>query len=197
MVDISTEQVKSLRDATGISVMQCKKALEEAGGDAEKARILLRKRGADAAEKKAGRTLLSGVIASYIHGNGTVGAMLELSCETDFVAQNEEFRELAHQLAMQVAASAPQFVRREEITDEAMRAAREAFAKETEGKPAALQEKILVGKIDAYFGEKILMEQPFIKDTEQSVRSLIEGATQKFSEKIAVTRFARFSVRGN
>ena len=197
MVDISTEQVKSLRDATGISVMQCKKALEEAGGNAEKARILLRKRGADAAEKKAGRTLLSGVIASYIHGNGTVGAMLELSCETDFVAQNEEFRELAHQLAMQVAASAPQFVRREEITDEAMRAAREAFAKETEGKPAALQEKILVGKIDAYFGEKILMEQPFIKDTEQSVRSLIEGATQKFSEKIAVTRFARFSVRGN
>ena len=197
MVDISTEQVKSLRDATGISVMQCKKALEEAGGDAEKARILLRKRGADAAEKKAGRTLLSGVIASYIHGNGAVGALVELSCETDFVAQNEEFRELAHQLAMQVAASAPQFVRREEITDEAMRAAREAFAKETEGKPAALQEKILVGKIDAYFGENILMEQPFIKDTEQSVRSLIEGATQKFSEKIAVTRFARFSVRGN
>ena len=110
---ITTEQIKALRDSTGISVMQCKKALEETGGDMAKAQILLRKQGADAAEKKAGRTLLSGVIASYIHGNGAVGALVELSCETDFVAQNEEFRELAHQLAMQVAASAPQFVRRE------------------------------------------------------------------------------------
>ena len=132
---ITTEQIKALRDSTGISVMQCKKALEETGGDMAKAQILLRKQGADAAEKKAGRTLLSGVIASYIHGNGAVGALVELSCETDFVAQNEEFRELAHQLAMQVAASAPQFVRREEVTDGAMRAAREVFAKETEGAP--------------------------------------------------------------
>lgn len=174
--------------------MQCKKALEEAGGDAEKARILLRKRGEDVAERKADRALLSGVIASYIHGNGAVGALVELSCETDFVAQNEEFRALAHQLAMQVAASAPQFVRREEITDEAKHAAREVFAKETKGKPAALQEKILAGKLDAYFGERTLMEQPFIKDPEQPVRALIEGAIQKFGEKIAVARFARFSV---
>ena len=194
---ITTEQIKALRDFTGISVMQCKKALEEAGGDTEKARILLRKRGADAAEKKADRTLLSGVVSSYIHGNGNVGAIVELSCETDFVAQNEEFRALAHQLAMQVAASAPQFVRREEVTDEAKSAAREVFAKEAEGKPAALQEKILSGKLDAYFGEKILMEQPFIKDPEQSVRALIEGAIQRFGEKIAVTRFARFSVGNN
>jgi len=191
---ITTEQIKALRDSTGISVMQCKKALEETGGDMAKAQILLRKQGADAAEKKAGRTLLSGVIASYIHGNGAVGALVELSCETDFVAQNEEFRELAHQLAMQVAALAPQFVRREEVTDEAMRAAREVFAKETEKKPATLREKILAGKLDAYFSEKILMEQPFIRDPEQPVRALIEGAIQKFGEKIEITRFARFSV---
>ena len=191
---ITTEQIKALRDSTGISVMQCKKALEETGGDMAKAQILLRKQGADAPEQKAGRTLLSGVIASYIHGNGAVGALVELSCETDFVAQNEEFRELAHQLAMQVAALAPQFVRREEVTDEAMRAAREVFAKETEKKPATLREKILAGKLDAYFSEKILMEQPFIRDPEQPVRALIEGAIQKFGEKIEITRFARFSV---
>ncbi len=193
---VATDQIKRLRDQTGISVMQCKKALEEAGGDAEKAKILLRKQGAGVAEKKAGRTLLSGVISAYIH-NGAVGAMVELSCETDFVAQNEEFRKLAYELAMQVAASAPQFVRREDVPDEAKRVAREAFAKETEGKPAALQEKILAGKLDAYFADKILMEQPFIKDPEQPVRARIDGAIQKFGEKIVVARFARFAVGNN
>jgi elongation factor Ts len=196
---VTTEQIKALRDATGISVMQCKKALEEAGGDAEKAKVLLRKRGANAAEKKAERALGAGVIAAYIH-NGAVGAMVELSCETDFVAKNEEFRKLAYELAMQVAASNPQFVRTEEVTDEAKRVAKEVFAKETvvlpaqAGKPQALQDKILAGKLDAYFADKILLEQPFIKDAEQTVRALIESAIQKFGEKIDIARFARFAV---
>ena len=190
---ITTEQIKALRDATGISVMHCKKALEEAGGDAEKAKVLLRKRGADAAEKKSDRTLGAGFVAAYVH-NGAVGAMVELSCETDFVAQNEEFRRLAHELAMQVAATNPQFVRREEITEEAKRFAAEPFMREVEGKPKALQEKILQGKLDAYFADKILLEQPFIKNPEMVVQNLIESAVQKFGEKIAVARFARFAV---
>lgn len=190
---VTTAQIKTLRDQTGISVMQCKKALEESGGDAEKAKILLRKRGADAAEKKADRTLGAGVVAAYIH-NGSVGAMVELSCETEFVAKNDEFRKLAHELAMQVAAGNPQFIRTEEITDEAKQVAREVFAKETEGKPAELKEKILAGKLDAYFADRTLLEQSFIKDAEQTVRVLIDGAVQKFGEKIAVARFARFEV---
>lgn len=197
---ITTEQIKTLRDQTGISVMQCKKALEESGGDAEKAKVVLRKWGTDAAEKKAGRTLGSGVIAAYVH-NGAVGALLELSCETDFVAQNEEFRKLAHDLAMQVAAGNPQFVREEDITDEAKRAAREVFAKEITGlpagkagKPEALQERILAGKLHAYFAERTLMEQPFIKDAEQTVHALLDSAVQKFGEKISVARFSRFAI---
>lgn len=192
---ITTEQIKALRDQTGISVMQCKKALEESGGDAEKAKVVLRKWGTDAAEKKAGRTLGAGVVAAYVH-NGAVGVLLELSCETDFVAQNEEFRKLAHDLAMQVAAGDPQFVREEEITDEAKRAAREVFAKEIAGTPEALQERILAGKLQAYFADRTLMEQPFIKDAKQTVRALIDSAVQKFGEKIAVARFARFEVGG-
>ena len=196
---ITTEQIKQLRDQTGISVMQCKKALEEGGGDAEKAKILLRKRGADAAEKKSDRTLGAGVIAAYIH-NGAVGALVELSCETDFVARNEEFRKLAYELAMQVAASNPQFVRTEEVTDEAKRVAREVFAKEMAGlpaqagKPQALQDKILQGKLDAYFADKILLEQPFIKNPETTIQTLISNAIQKFGEKIDIARFARFAV---
>lgn len=189
---VTTDQIKALRAATGISVMQCKKALEEAGGDAEQAKILLCRRGAETAEKKSGRILCAGTVAAYIH-NGVVGAMVELSCETDFVARNEEFRELARSLAMQVAATNPQFVRREDVTEETKRVAREAFAKEAEGKPQALQEKILSGKLSAYFADKILLEQPFIKNPEISVRSLLENAIQKFGEKIEVARFARFA----
>lgn len=190
---ITTEQIKALRDATGISVMQCKKALEEAGGDSEKAKILLRKRGTETAEKKSGRTLGAGVITAYIH-QGTVGSMVELSCETDFVAKNDEFQRLAHDLAMQVAATNPQFIHREDVTEEAKQLAKEVFSREVENKPPALQEKILSGKLDAYFADKILLEQLFIKNQELLVKALIEGAIQKFGEKITVARFARFAV---
>lgn len=191
---VTTEQVKSLRDATGISVMQCKKALEEAGGDAEKAIVILRKKGGAIAAKKADRALGAGALAAYVHGTGTVAAMVELACETDFVAKNEEFRTLARDIAMHVAASNPAYLKAEDVTEEAKHAAREVFAKDVVGKPVAMQDKIMQGKLFAYFGEKTLLEQPFIKNPEQTVRALLDGAVQKFGEKIEIARFVRFGV---
>ena len=196
MSEITTELIKDLRDRTGISVMQCKKALEEAGGDIEKALVILRKKGAAAAEKKADRTLGAGAVAAYVHGNGNVGAMVELSCETDFVSNNAEFKQLAYDIAMHVAASSPQFLKKEDITEEAKKAASEVFAKEVEGKPENLKEKILAGKLDAYFADKVLLEQPFIKNPDITISGLIQSAIQKFGEKTEISKFTRFSVLG-
>ncbi len=189
---ITTDQVKELRNKTGISVMQCKKALEEAGGDMEKALMLLKKKGADVASKKSGRDLGAGVVASYIHGNGSIGAMVVLQSETDFVSKNKEFGELARDIAMHVSATNPEFLSKEEISEAEMEKAKEAFLGEVKGKPADLQDKILEGKIDAYFKERILLDQSFIKNDEMTIRQLIESATQKFGEKIQVARFVRF-----
>jgi len=194
---ITTEQIKELRDATGISVMQCKKALEETGGDMEKALIALRKKGGDLAAKKADRTLGAGTVASYIHSNGTVGSMVILSCETDFVAKNQEFKALAYDIAMHVAALNPEYLKSEEIPEESKTKAMEVFASEVSGKPAAIKEKILQGKLAAYFGEKTLLEQQFIKNPELTVKGLVDSGVQKFGEKIEVTKFARFSVLPN
>jgi elongation factor Ts len=191
---ITTEQIKELRDKTGISVMQCKKALEEAGGDMEKALILLQKKGAEIAAKKGDRTLGAGTIAVYIHGNGAIGAMVELACETDFVSNNEEFKSLARDIAMQVSATKPEFLKREDISDEARTRASEVFAKEVEGKPEEMKAKILEGKINAYFEDKILLEQPFIKNGDLTIASLISNAVQKFGEKTEIIRFVRFGV---
>ena len=192
----TTEQVKKLRDETGVSIMQCKKALEEAKDDMEKAKIILQKKGGDIAAKKSDRTLGSGSIACYIHANGSVGAMLELSCETDFVSGNDEFKTLARDLVMQVTASNPEFVKKEDITAEARAKVAEVFAAEVVSKPEAMREKILQGKLDAYFADKILMEQEYIKNPDLKIRNLIESAVQKFGEKIEIARFARFSVLG-
>ena len=192
---ITTELVKELRDATGVSVMQCKKALEEAGGDMGKALVILKKRSSAIAEKKADRALGAGTIQAYIHGNKTVGALVHLSCETDFVAKNEEFIALAYDIAMQVAATNPVFLTKEDITAESSAKAREVFLGEVEGKPADMREKILEGKLDAYFKGQVLLEQEFIKDPSRTVRDLITQATQKFGENIEVTRFVRFSTR--
>ena|SRR3989344_5246747 len=191
---ISTEQIKTLRDSTGISVMQCKKALEEAGGDSEKALVILRKKGGDIAAKKADRTLGAGVISAYIHGNGSVGAMVELSCETDFVSKNSDFKALAYDIAMHVAASSPLYLKAEDVAESEKAKAREVFAKEVEGKPATIQDKIMQGKLASYFGEKTLLEQPFIKNPELTIKGLIDSGIQKFGEKIEVARFTRFSV---
>ena len=197
---ITTEEIKQLRDATGVSVMQCKKALEEALGDMEKAKIILRKISKQSAEKKADRTLGSGVVASYIHGEGGIGAMAELLCETDFVARNDEFKALARDIAMHVAAQNPEFVRMEDVPEEAKIKARELFegeAKESgKGKAPEMIEKIVSGKLEAYLKEKVLLEQNFIKNPEVTIGELVNGAMQKFGEKTEVGRIARFSVKG-
>jgi elongation factor Ts len=193
-MSISTEVIKQLRDATGVSIMQCKKALEEVDGDIEKAKVILQKYSKAAADKKSDRTLGAGTIASYIHQGGSVGVIVELMCETDFVSKNEAFQSLAKDIAMHVAALAPRFMRKEDIKEEDTVAAKEVFAEETEGKPEELKAKILAGKLDAYFSEKTLLEQPFIKNPEKTIALLIDEASQKFGEKVEVTRFTRYSI---
>lgn len=191
---ITMDQIKELRDMTGISVMQCKKALEEAGGDMEKALILLRKKGADSATKKSDRTLGAGAIAAYVHGGGSVAAMVELGCETDFVSKNEEFKALAYDIAMHVAATNPKYLSAADITDEEKAKATEVFQEEVAGKPENLKAQILEGKLKAYFAEKILLDQPFIKNPELTIGTLITNAIQKFGEKTEVVRFVRFGL---
>ena len=192
---VTLEQIKSLRESTGLSVMQVKKALEEANGDAVKALALLKKKSKDIAAKKADRTFGAGAIASYIHNKGAVGAMIELSCETDFVSGNEAFQKLAYDIALHVAASNPEYVTLQNITDEAKETAKGLFLKEVESKPKELKEKILQGKLDAYFKERVLSEQPFVKNPEVTVGELINEAIQKFGEKIAVGRMVRYSIK--
>ena len=180
---------------TGISVMQCKAALEEANGDKAKALMILSKKSGAIAEKKAGRTLGAGVVSSYIHANNQIGSMLVLRSETDFVSKNEEFAALAREIALQIAASSPQYVKREEIPAEKLEEIKALFVKEVEGKPENLKETILSGKVDAYLKNIVLMEQPYIKDDSKTIRDLIEGAVQKFGERVEIERFARFSVK--
>ncbi len=191
----TTEEIKALRDETGVSVMQCKKALEEAGGDVEKAKVILRKASAAIAAKKADRTLGAGVAAAYVHAGGSVLGAVVLACETDFVSKNPEFPKLAYDIAMHVAAMNPQFIRREDVKDADIAAAKAVFEDEAKSRPADMQSKIVSGKLDAYLAEKILLDQPFVKDGTKTVRQLIEEATQKFGEKIEITRMERLSVR--
>jgi len=193
-MDISMDAVKGLRDRTGVSVMQCRKALEEAGGDMEKAEVILRKKSGAAADKKADRELGAGYIGSYVH-DGQIGAMVLLSCETDFVAKNPEFEALARELAMQVAASNPSYLNESDIAEEAATAAKAVFIEEVKEKPADMQEKILEGKMASYFKDQVLMNQAYIKDESKTVKDLITEASQKFGERVEVSKFARFSVR--
>lgn len=191
--EITTEQIKTLRDQTGVSVMLCRKALEDASGDIEKAKVILQRKGAAAAAKKADRTLGAGTVASYIHHGGTVGVLVELASETDFVSGNEAFKALAHDIAMHIAAAKPEYLNREEVSDEVLARAKEVLQKEVDGKPREMHEKIIEGKLNSYFAEKVLLEQPFIKNPDQTVRNLIENSIQKFGEKIEIARFARYS----
>jgi elongation factor Ts len=195
---ITTEQIKELRDSTGISVMQCKKALEEAGGDIEKARVILRKKSGEIAAKKSDRTFGAGIVQAYVHSTGRVASLVELVCETDFVSGNEEFKALARDIAMHVTASNPKFLNKDEITDADKNTAKEVFLKEIadSGKkvPKEMEEKILEGKLATYFGEMVLLNQPFIKNPDVTIEALILSAGQKFGEKIAIARFNRFAV---
>jgi len=176
--------------------MQCKKALEEAEGDKEKALLILRKKSGAIAEKKGDRELGAGVVEAYIHSNKTVGTLVELSCETDFVARNEEFITMARDIAMHATATNPQYIDETEITDDVRAKVIDMFKKEVEesGKPADIQSKMMEGKLATYFGERTLLAQAFVKNPDITIKQLIDGGVQKFGEKIAVSRFARFSV---
>jgi elongation factor Ts len=191
---ITTDSIKELRDKTGVSVMQCRKALEEAGGDMEKAIVILKKHSAASAEKKADRSLAAGAIGSYTH-EGAIGAMVLLSCETDFVAKNPEFAALAREIAMQIAATNPAYISAEEIPEDTKKAATAVFEKEVAGKPAEMKAKILEGKLASYFRDQVLLEQPFIKDEAKTVRDLLNEATQKFGERTEISKFTRLSSR--
>ena len=193
-MDITTDLIKELRDMTGVSVMQCKKALQEADGDGRKAEVLLRKHSAASALKKAERDLAAGTIGSYTH-DGAIGALVLLSSETDFVAKNPEFETLAREIAMHIAAMNPLYTTTDEIPEEAKQAATAVFEKEIADKPSAMREKILEGKLSAYFRDQVLLEQPFVKDESKTVRDLLNAAVQKFGERVEVSKFARLSAR--
>ncbi len=193
-MEISLDVVKQLRDKTGVSIMQCQKALEEAGGDMDKAEVILKKRSGAAADKKADRELAAGAIGSYVH-DGVVGSMVLLSSETDFVSKNTEFADLARAIAMHVAASNPSFLTSDEISETAKNAAMAIFKEEVKDKPAEMQEKILEGKMASYFKDQVLLEQTYIRDDSKTIRDLLNEASQKFGERVEISKFARFSAR--
>lgn len=194
-MNISAAQLKELREETGISVMQCKKALEEADGDKAKALVLLKKKGAEVAEKKSDREFGAGVVGVYVHNTNEVAAMVKLVCETDFVAKNEKFVALAQDIAMQVAAMSPSYLRSDEIDEDAMASAKSVFEKEMADKPVDLQEKIMQGKLDAYFRDMILLQQPFVKNPDVTIADMIQEAIQTFGENIDVAAFERLSTK--
>jgi elongation factor Ts len=193
-MEISASAVKQLRERTGVGMMECKSALVEAKGDVAEAEKILRKRGLSAAAKKAGRATGEGAVASYIHTGGKIGVLVEVNCETDFAARGEDFRHLVHDIAMHVAAAAPRFVRREEVSEAVLADEREIARDQAmkSGKPPQVVEKIVEGKVDKFFGEMCLLEQPFVKDPEKTVAQLISESVAKIGENIQVRRFARF-----
>jgi len=188
--EITTEQIKELRARTGAGIVDCRNALQQAGGDLDKATEILKAKGLATAQKKAGRAATEGLIEAYIHTGGKVGAMVEVNCETDFVARTDEFRRLSRDLAMQITASAPRYVMREEIPAETVEEQRRLFASDLTGKPAAAVE----GKLTKWYQEVVLLEQPFIRDESKTVRDLITEAISRIGENIQVRRFARFRI---
>ena len=194
---VDAKLVKTLREMTGAGILECKKALEETNGNLEEAVELLRKRGIAKAAKKAGRETKEGIIHAYIHAGGRVGVLLELNCETDFVAKNEVFKELANELALQIAAMRPQYVSRDTVPKEVIEKegeiAREAAI--AEGKPEHIAEKIAEGKVEKFLKEVCLLEQPYIKDDKKTVEDLIKEYIAKLGENIQVRRFTRYETR--
>lgn len=195
MTTVTMDEVKKLRDLTGISIMQCKKALEEAGGDMEKAQIALRKKASADAAKKGDRAFGAVCSAAYIHQNGKVGTMVQLVCETDFVAQNPEFIALANDIAVHVAGMNPEFVKESDISEEVKAKYMEAFKEEAakSGKPAEIQVKIAEGKWSEFLAGSVLMNQKFLKDDSKTIADLISAAIQKFGENTSISKFVRYS----
>ncbi len=193
---ITAAMVKELRERTGVGMMDCKNALVEAGGDMEKAIELLRTKGLAQAAKKASRIASEGLVSSYIHLGGRIGVLVEVNCETDFVAKTDEFKALCHDLAMQIAASKPEYVRREDVPQEAIENEKRILRQQAlnEGKPEKIVDKMVEGRIEKYFKENCLLEQPFIKDTEKTVQDLLNDKIMKLGENITVRRFVRYEV---
>lgn len=193
-MEISASTVKELRERTGAGMLDCKKALVETNGDMDKAIEFLREKGLASAAKKAGRIAAEGVIESYIHLGGRIGVLVEVNCETDFAAKSEQFKQLAKDIAMQVAASKPEYVRREEVPADVLEREKAIYKAQAmnEGKPEAIAEKIMLGRLDKFFKETCLIEQPFIKDTDKTVEQVIKETIAKIGENINVRRFARF-----
>jgi elongation factor Ts len=193
---ISAKDVKALRDATGAGMMDCKKALQETGGDLEKAVDLLRAKGAAKAAKRAEKSANEGVVGSYIHHDGRTAVIVEVNCETDFVANTDDFRSLAKDLAMHIASTSPLAVSSDEIPQEVIDRERAVYLEQVkeEGKPANIAEKIVEGKLKKFFKESVLLEQAFVKDPDKTITDLITEVSGRTGEKISVARFARFKV---
>jgi elongation factor Ts len=193
-MSISAEMVRKLREETGAGMMDCKSALVEANGDADAARALLRKKGLAAAAKKAGRTASDGLITSYIHPGAKIGVLVEVNCETDFVAKTDQFQSLVKDIAMHIAASAPLYVGKEDVPAEVVEEEKKIYRAQAEGKPPQVQEKIAEGKIKDYYAQFCLLEQPFVRDGKLTVGQLVQEKIALLKENIVVRRFARFRV---
>ncbi len=191
---VEASAVKELRERTGAGMMDCKKALTESNGDMEKAIEILREKGLAAAAKKAGRIASEGLVDAYIHGGGRIGVLIEVNSETDFVAKNEEFQQFVKDMAMQVAAANPLFVKREEVDPQIIAKEREIYRAQAlnEGKPEKIVDKMVEGRIEKYYKEICLLEQPFIKDTDKTVQDVLTGLIAKIGENISIRRFVRF-----
>ncbi len=195
-MSISASQVKELRERTGVGIMDCKQALQESQGDVDEAVKILRKMGKAKVAKKASRAATEGRIEAYIHPGAKIAVMLELNCETDFVAKSDDFGSLARDIAMHIAASNPRFIRREDVDDAALDEERDVFRSqaEAEGKPAEIVDKIVSGKIDRHLSEIVLYDQPFVKDPDHTIADIIGEAVHRLGENIVVGRFVRFAV---
>jgi elongation factor Ts len=196
MSDVNAVQVRELRDKTGAGIMDCKKALADSGGDLEKAVVYLRERGLAAAAKKSARVASEGQVASYIHAGGKIGVLVEVNCETDFVARTPQFQGLVKDLAMQVAAANPRYLQRTDVPADAVEAERHIYRAQVadSGKPANVVDKIVDGKIEKFFSDTCLLEQPFIKDPQRTVGQLVTDAIGQLGENVVVRRFARFQL---
>lgn len=193
---ITAEMVKQLRERTGAGMMDCKKVLTETNGDIEKAIDVLREKGLAAAAKKSSRIAAEGLVESYIHGGGRIGVLVEINCETDFVAKTDNFKSLAKDIAMQIAAANPVYVRREEVPEADLEREREVLRAQAlnEGKPANIVEKMIVGRLEKYYKEVCLMEQPFIKDTDKTIGQIITENVARIGENISIRRFTRYQL---
>jgi elongation factor Ts len=196
MSEISATLVKSLRDITGAGMMECKAALKEANGDLEEAKLILRKRGLAQAGKKVGRATREGLIGSYIHMGGKIGVLVEMNCESDFVARTEDFQTLLREIALQVAAASPQYVRREDVPADVLERERSVYRAQMEnsGKPPAVIEKIVEGKLGSFYEQVCLLDQPSIRDPKVTVSAMLQATIAKLGENIGVARFVRFKV---